>query len=125
MNLFNKLKNALTDIVPKEVEGIYLFGSYINGYASEDSDLDVGILTKEIFNDYSELSETIEKITQIEVDLVVINKDTVENFVLLEDILNGVCLYGTEELGEYVYNLQNELMCSDWELFVRWEHYGL
>lgn len=124
MSLFRKLETALKDIVTEDIQGIYLFGSYISGEPSEDSDLDVGLLTTDIFNDYSNISDTIEDLTQIEVDLVVINKATIDNFCLLQDILGGVCLYATKELEDYVYNLQNELMCSDRELFERWEHYG-
>lgn len=124
MSLFRKLQIALKDIVSEDIEGIYLFGSYISGEPSMDSDLDVGLLTIDIFNDYSNISDTIEDLTQIEVDLVVINKDTIDNFCLLVDILSGICLYATPELKDYVYNLQNELMYSDRELFERWEHYG-
>ena len=109
MSLFRKLQIALKDIVSEDIEGIYLFGSYMSGEPSMDSDLDVGLLTTDIFNDYSNISDTIEDLTQIEVDLVVINKDTIDNFGLLIDILSGVCLYATKELEDYVYNLQNEL----------------
>lgn len=81
--LINKLREQFSDII-----AIYLFGSYYNGHARQDSDLDIAVLFKEKKNTLAiwEASTQMASTLNLSVDLIQLNTaSTVFRYVILSE----------------------------------------
>ena len=60
-----ELKQVLISLYGERLQGIYLYGSYARGSASDDSDIDVLIALKGDVNPYEEINEFSEAVSDI------------------------------------------------------------
>lgn len=89
MKTLTELKNNLSRHKPSlmrkyNVETLGIFGSYVRGTASEDSDLDILVqFKKPIGLEFVTLAEELESLLQVKVDLVPVNaiKPKMMNYV--------------------------------------------
>ena len=92
-----EIKNKVTDIFSKykdEISFCYLFGSYVKGYAKEDSDVDLCISTSLTGLRFVGLVEELRVSLNKKVDLLRLS-DMKNNIELLNDIMkDGIKIYG-------------------------------
>ena len=92
-----EIKSKVTDIFSKykdEISFCYLFGSYVKGYAKEDSDVDLCISTSLTGLRFVGLVEELRVSLNKKVDLLRLS-DMKNNIELLNDIMkDGIKIYG-------------------------------
>lgn len=92
-----EIKSKVTDIFSKykdEISFCYLFGSYVKGYAKEDSDVDLCISTSLTGLRFVGLIEELRVSLNKKVDLLRLS-DMKNNIELLNDIMkDGIKIYG-------------------------------
>ena len=92
-----EIKNKVTDVFSKykdEISFCYLFGSYVKGYAKEDSDVDLCISTSLTGLRFVGLIEELRVSLNKKVDLLRLS-DMSNNIELLNDIMkDGIKIYG-------------------------------
>ena len=87
----NKCKEILDAY---QVEYCYLFGSYAKGKATEQSDVDLLISTKETGLRFYEIAERLRECLHKKVDLLDV-KQLVNNETLIDEMLKeGIKIYG-------------------------------
>lgn len=101
-----KVKMIKETILEKiECEAIVLFGSYARGTQNKESDIDVAIKPKEKINkkELFYLSQELEDILNIEVDLIDLNN--IGDGFRYEILINGKTIYCEDELKFELYKL--------------------
>ena len=84
---------TLQSLIPS-IEAIYLFGSYADGRASENSDVDIGYLTKQEYSQVArwEIGQKLASVLRKDVDLIDMNQtNTIFRYQILS---NAKRLYG-------------------------------
>jgi predicted nucleotidyltransferase len=66
--ILKELKSRLQDLYGERLKGLYLFGSYARGDASEDSDIDVALVLDDFERDLAELDRAGEAMGDLELD---------------------------------------------------------
>ncbi len=102
-------KEITTRLAPLNLEKVILFGSYANGTANKDSDIDLYVVTKDDFipNSWREKTQITQKVSknlrdlreQIPIDLIVHTKKMYEKFIEINkpfanEIFKGKVLWG-------------------------------
>ncbi|TFG11117.1 MAG: nucleotidyltransferase domain-containing protein [Promethearchaeota archaeon] len=106
------LKKVVIDLmkVYDEIQLVYLYGSYAKGIQTEFSDIDIGVVRDETFEEpplyFAELSSAIEKEFdyKINVDLKILNNSTPR--FLFKVIQNSTTLYVKDYKFMYEFELK-------------------
>jgi predicted nucleotidyltransferase len=63
--LLKELKEILCQIYDENLEGLYLYGSYVNGEEDAESDIDIAIVLKDFWDYWEEIQRTGQAISAL------------------------------------------------------------
>ena len=67
-NILKQLKEALQRIYGDNLRGVYLYGSYANGEADPESDIDIVIVLRDFSDYWAEVQRTGEVISKLSLE---------------------------------------------------------
>lgn len=86
------VKNKIVEYFDnKDIESLYIFGSFVKKELREDSDIDIAVIGTFNFKKRIEYIYDLEKILNAKIDLIDFNK--VDLLFQIEIITNGKCLF--------------------------------
>lgn len=107
-----EIYNKIADIIPENIDALYLFGSYANGTFTEESDIDLAIFSDDLtYIQLVDLEDRISERLHKDVDLVLPDK---RETLLLREILQGESLVETTEKFDEWFERFNEWLIGEW-----------
>lgn len=101
MDIIEKIKGYFSD---KNIEIIYIFGSFARNELREDSDIDIAIITDYNFEEHIKYINDLENILNYDIDLINFNKIDI-NFQS-EIIIEGRCIFFKDEYEKQKFEMK-------------------
>lgn len=116
MDIIEKFKNILMGY--EDIAFAYIFGSYVQGKAREDSDIDIAIYSeKEMDIDiYLEIKMCLSEICKKEIDLIILNNAA--PLLKFEIYKNNILLFARDKAIENSYKVKTLFEYSDMKKYL-------